>query len=162
MGQPPQPVITRWISWLNAALFYSKYLPKVNAIVENLNESGILVQRAKEALKPQNLSSQLLQIEEQYSDLDNVIQKMESSHYTIGKDFQDVMSLDFGADICGIGKYIRRTIAKIDITNIVKKEREDISFHLYNLLQKSQATSVSMERSFSILGKILGKKLKFL
>ena len=106
IGQPPQPVITRWTSWLNAALYYSKYLPKVDAIVENLNESGILVQRAKEALKPQNLSAQLLQIEEQYSDLANVVQKMESSHYTIGKAFQDVMSLDLGVDVCGIGKYI--------------------------------------------------------
>ena len=93
IGQPPQPVITRWTSWLNAALYYFKYLPKVIAIVENSNESGILVQRAKEALKPQHLSAQLLQIEEQYSDLANMVQKMESGHYTIGKAFQDVMSL---------------------------------------------------------------------
>ena len=57
IGKPPQPVITRRTSWLNAALCYSKYLSKVNAIVENLNESGILVQRAKEALKPQNFSA---------------------------------------------------------------------------------------------------------
>ena len=162
MGQPPQPVITRWTSWLNAALYYSKYLPKVNAIVENLNESGILVKRAKEASKPHNLSAQLLQIEEQYSDLANVVQKMESSHYIIGKAFQDVMFLDFGADVCGIGKYIQRRIVKNDITSIVKMEREDISPHLYNLLQKSQATSASVERSFSILGKILAKDQNFL
>ena len=161
IGQSPQPVITRWTNWLNVALYYSKYLPKVNAIVENLNESGILVQRAKEALKPQNLSAQQLQIEEQYSDLANVVQKMESSHYTIGKAFQDVMSLDFRADVCGIGKYIQRRIAKNDITCIVKMEREDISAHLYNLLQKSQATSASVERSFPILGKILAKDRNF-
>ena len=82
---------------------------------------------------------------------------MESSHYTIGKAFQDVMSLDFVADICGIGKYIQRTVAKNDITSIVKMEREDISPHLYNLLQKSQATSASVERNFSVLGKIWQK-----
>ena len=134
---------------------------EVNAIVENLNESGILVQRAKEALEPQNLSAQLFQIKEQYSDVANVVQKMESSHCTIGKAFQDVMSLNFGADVCGIRKYIQRRIAKNDITSIVKMEREDISPHLYNLLQKSQATSASVERSFSKLGKILAKDRNF-
>ena len=55
---------------------------------------------------------------------------MESSHYTIGKAFQDVMSLDFGADVCGIGKYIKRRIAKNDFKSIVKMEREEISPHL--------------------------------
>ena len=90
-----------------------------------------------------------------------MVQKMESSHYTIGKAFQDVMSLDFGADVCGIGKYIKRRIARNDITSIVKMERQDISPHLYNLLQKSQATSASVERSFSILGKLLAKDRNF-
>ena len=69
IGQPLQPVVTRWTSWLNAAHYYSKNLPEVKAIEENLTDAGILVQRAEEALKPQNLSAQLLQIEEQYSDL---------------------------------------------------------------------------------------------
>ena len=115
----------------------------------------------KEALKPQNLSAQLLQIEEQYSDLANMVQKMESSHYTIGKVFQDVMFLDFGADVCGTGKYIKRRIARNDITSIVIMERQDISPLLYNLLQKSQATSASVERSFSILGKFLAKDRNF-
>ena len=86
---------------------------------------------------------------------------MESSHYTIGKASQDVMSLDFGADVCGIGKYIQRRIAKNDITSIVKMERENISPHLYNLLQKSQATSASVKRSFSTLRKILAKDRNF-
>ena len=129
--------------------------------MKNLDESGILVQRAKEALKPQNLSAQLLQIEEQYSDLANIVQKMESSHYTNGKAFQNVMFLDFGADVCGIGKYIKRRIARNDITSIVKMERQDISPHLYNLLQKSQATSASVEQSFSVLGNILAKDRNF-
>ena len=51
IGQPPQPVVTRWTSWLNAALYYSKNLSEVKAIVENLTDGGILVQRAKEIIK---------------------------------------------------------------------------------------------------------------
>ena len=29
IGYPPQPVPTRWESWLNAALYYAKNLPEV-------------------------------------------------------------------------------------------------------------------------------------
>ena len=29
----PQPVVSRWGSWLNAALYYAKNLPEVKAIV---------------------------------------------------------------------------------------------------------------------------------
>ena len=39
----PQPVPTRWRSWLNAALYYVKNLPEVKAIVESFVGSGILV-----------------------------------------------------------------------------------------------------------------------
>ena len=36
IGYPPQPVLTKWGSWLNAALYYAKKLPEMKAIVEVL------------------------------------------------------------------------------------------------------------------------------
>ena len=36
IGYPPHSVPTRWRSWLNAALYHAKNLPKVKAIVEVL------------------------------------------------------------------------------------------------------------------------------
>ena len=44
----PQPVPTRWGSWLNAALYYAKNLLEVKAIVESFVGFGILVTQAKE------------------------------------------------------------------------------------------------------------------
>ena len=35
IGYPPQPVPTRWGSWLNTALYYAKNFPEVKAIVES-------------------------------------------------------------------------------------------------------------------------------
>ena len=43
IGCPPQPVPTKWESWLNAALYYEKNLPEVKAIVKSFVGSGILV-----------------------------------------------------------------------------------------------------------------------
>ena len=47
IGYPPQPVSTRWESWLNAALYYAKNLPKVKTIVESFVGSGMLVAQVK-------------------------------------------------------------------------------------------------------------------
>ena len=33
IGLPPQPIITRWASWLKAARYYSDHLPEVRNIV---------------------------------------------------------------------------------------------------------------------------------
>ena len=40
IGYRPQPVPTRWESWLNAALYNAKNLPEVKAIVESFVGSG--------------------------------------------------------------------------------------------------------------------------
>ena len=43
IGYPPQPVPTRWESWLNSVLYYAQSFPEVNVIVESFVGSGILV-----------------------------------------------------------------------------------------------------------------------
>ena len=49
LPSPPDPVITRWASWLRAALYYNENLPAVRTIVNNWTSSGLLVSRAKDA-----------------------------------------------------------------------------------------------------------------
>ena len=48
-----------------------------------------------------------------------------------------------------------------DISEIINKERQDISPAVYHMLQKSQPTSVSVERSFFMLKKLLVKDRNF-
>ena len=44
------PILTRWLTWLNAASYYADNLPQVTEIVNGLEEIGLLVQRAKDAV----------------------------------------------------------------------------------------------------------------
>ena len=83
IGYPPQPVPTRWGSWLNAALYYAKKLREVKAIVESFVGSGILVTQAKVSLQKSGLAGQLLKIKDQYECLVRLVEKMESAKYTI-------------------------------------------------------------------------------
>ena len=44
-----------------------------------------------------------------------------------------------------------------DISQIINMERQDISPAVYHMFQNSQPTSASVERSFSVLKKLLAK-----
>ena len=108
IGYPPQPVPTRWGSWLNAALHYAKKLPKVKTIVESFVGSGILVTQAKVSLQKSGLAGQMLKINNQYECLVKLTEKMESAKYTIKEAVQAIQKLDFGEDTCNIDQYIKK------------------------------------------------------
>ena len=50
LPSPPDPEITRWATWLRAALYYSERLPAVRTIVNNWTSAGLLVSRAQKTL----------------------------------------------------------------------------------------------------------------
>ena len=97
-GRPPQPVVTRWGSWLDAANYYAEKLPQVRAIVNSWNGEGVLVQKVKSKVNEQKLTTQLTEISQCYNELSNLILKMENSTYTILKAYKDINSLGFGSD----------------------------------------------------------------
>ena len=117
IGYPPQPVPTRKESWLNAALYNAKNLPKVKAIVESFVDSGILVTQAKVSLQKNGLAGQLLKIKDQYERLVELIKKMESAKYIIKKAVQAIQELDFGEDTCNINQYIKKIMQNNDISD---------------------------------------------
>ena len=151
IGYQPQPVPTRWGSWLNAALYYAKNLPEVKAIVESLVGSGILVTQAKVSLQKSNSAGQLLKIKDQYECLVELIEKMESAKYTIKEAVKAIQELDFSEDTCNINQYIKKRMQNNDISEMINMLRQDISPAVYHMLQNSQSTSASIERSFSML-----------
>ena len=161
IGYPPQLVSTRWESWLNAALYYAKNLPEVKAIVESFVVSGLLVTQEKVNLQKSGLAGQLLKIKDQYQCLVKLIEKMESAKYTIKKAMQAVQELGFGEDTCNINQYIKKRMQNNDISEIIYMERQDISPAVYHLHQNLQPTSVSVEKSFSMLKNLVGQGQKF-
>ena len=161
IGYPPQPDPARWESWLYAALHCAKNLPEVEAIVESFVGSGILVTQAKVSLQKSGLAGQLLKIKDQYECLVKLIEKMESAKYTIKEVVQAIQELDFGEDTCKINQYTKKRMQNNDISEIINMERQDISPAVYHMLQNAQPTSASVQRSFSMLKKLLAKDRNF-
>ena len=86
---------------------------------------------------------------------------MESAKYTIKEAVQAIQELDFGEDTCNINQYITKKMQNNDTSEIINMERHDISPALYHMLQNSQPTSASVERSFSMWKKLSAKDRNF-
>ena len=136
-------------------------MPEARAIVESFVGSGILVTQAKVSLQKSGLAGQLLKIKDHYECLVKLIEKMESAKYTVKEAVQTIQELDFGEDTCNINQYIKKRMQNNDISEIINMERQDISLAVYHMLQNSQPTSASVERSFSMLKKLLAKYRNF-
>ena len=82
LPSPPDPVVTRWATWLRAALYYSENLPAVRTIVNNWTSAGLLVSRAKDAINVEDLVLDLVKIN-QYRTLAANVEFLEGSASTI-------------------------------------------------------------------------------
>ena len=72
-----------------------------------------------------------------------------------------ICSLVINEDTCNSNQYIEKRMQNNDISEIIKLERQDISLAVYHMLQNSQPTSASVERSLSMLKKLLAKDRYF-
>lgn len=60
MPLPPQPVITRWGTWLEAVSYYVKYYDQIKTIVNLLrSDDALSIRCAKSVLQKENLKSDL-------------------------------------------------------------------------------------------------------
>ena len=66
---------------------------------------------------------------------------MESAKYSFKEAVQAIQELDFDEDTCNINQYIKKRMQNDDISEIINRERQDISPAVYHMLQNPQPTS---------------------
>ena len=160
LPSPPDPVITRWATWLRAALYYSENLPAVRTIVNNWTSAGLLVSRAKDAINVEGLVSDLVKIN-QYRTLAANVEFLEGSACTITTAYGLLKNMQFDDDPSAIKDCINKRLSKSDLETIINCTNLTMDPTSYALLQKAQPTSAAVERSFSILNKLLRKDRSF-
>lgn len=161
IGQPRSVIETRWGSWLNSAKYFSLNFIEIKKIVEKFQNDGIIVENCKIAIKSTNLKHQLLELELNYFFLIDLIKKSESINYTIEMAIKDLEEIEIQNDTCNILNYVKKRMENSDIYAIKNMSKENVSPNIYAKLFKCQATSISVERSFSILNKINCKDRNF-
>ena len=107
LPSPSEPVITRWATWLRAALYYSENLPAVRTIVNNWTSGGLFVSRAKDAINVDDLVPDLVRIN-QYQILAANVELLETSDCTTTEAYELLKILHFLDDPCSIQAYIKK------------------------------------------------------
>ena len=133
LPSPPDPVITRWATWLRAALYYSENLPAVRTIVNNWTSAGLLVSRAKEAINVEDLVSDLVKIN-QYRALAANVGFFEGSACTITEAYGLLKNMQFDDDPCAIKNYIKKRLSNYDLKTIINCNNLTIDPTSYALL----------------------------
>ena len=122
----------------------------------------MLVSRARTAVATPQITANLVVIKRDYSVLIELLEKCQSTSYTMVEAYNDLQGLVLGTDCCDIKTYINKRLqSNSSFLDIVKLKSTDISPSLYELVKTCQPTSIYMEQSFSILKKMLAKDRNF-
>lgn len=78
---PPEPIITRWGTWLNAAIYYADHLPSITTTVNKLNrEDAASIAATQDLLLKLKLRHDLATIKSYFYFLPNAITQLEAGH----------------------------------------------------------------------------------
>ena len=93
----------------------------------------------------------------QYRILAANVEFLEGSACTITEAYGLQKNTQFDDDQCAIKNYIKKRLSNFDLETIISCTNLTIDPTSYALSQKAQPTSAAVERSFSMLNKLLRK-----
>ena len=156
IGVPPQTILTRWGSWLIASQYYSVNYRKVKEIVMRFEGNGVLTNAAKNSINDPLVHDELVQITRFYKKLNDIIGSFEKKEFCLCEGYEVLTRSNFGDDPCKIKDYFYKRLAKNDISSVVIEDGDTLlSPYLKALVQQGQCTTIDVERSFSMLSKLL-------
>jgi hypothetical protein len=170
LALPPKPVITRWGTWISAALYYVENIETIENIIQTLDSNDAAsIKLAKYYLSKPNVRQDLVYIKANFESIPNAITKLEK------KGLQLIDSIKIITDLCNSFNNLRGNtglaiknkweqvlvknpgyksmlvIAKIlngdnaDISDI----EVDLTVEEISLFKYAPITSCDVERSFS-------------
>ena len=173
---PPEPILTRWGTWINAALFYSQYFEQLKVVINDFDVSdSASIGAAKLAFDSPEVRRDLTMIEAHFSALPQAIEKLE----TRGLSLNDAMDLikileEKLAVVPGdIGQRVRNKLhdvlkrnpgykALLQLNNYLSgcgtELPDQVSPSLVPIFKFAPTTSVDVERTFSAHKLILSDK----
>ncbi|XP_047025944.1 uncharacterized protein LOC124640850 [Helicoverpa zea] len=164
---PPQPIITRWGTWLEAASYYAKHFDAIKDVLSHLCSSdAIAIRNAKNILQKENIQNELQYIDEYFSVIPFALKELQKHHLTLSDSFLILDTVRTCINECAsenIKNKIEKVIERnpdIDILRewsekIVRNETDD---QILLKCKFAPMTSTDVERSFSIYKWIMDVK----
>lgn len=167
---PPAPVITRWGTWINAAIYYCENFELIFNIVNELDsEDAISIKNAKQFLDKPHIKNDLVYIKSNFSTLSTSITKLQTEGVSLADSIKVVDNLSTemnrltGTHGKSIGLKMENVLKKNVGLTMLKKIQNILSGELTNMkdlpedldindltyFKYAPITSVNVERSFS-------------
>jgi len=171
---PPEPSITRWGTWINAALFYANNFEKFGNVINSLKDDAISVEKLKQLDQNNAVKCDLAFIKLHLSELSINLTNLEASKsellesMNMFRKIEDILTNIPGPDGKIIKDKFMYVIEKNEGYKSIKSYYEvisgkkdvnlDITPTLLNCFKYALITSVDVERSFSLYKHILSNR----
>ncbi|KAL4153127.1 hypothetical protein QTP88_000960 [Uroleucon formosanum] len=168
---PPQPLLTRWGTWLSAAIYYCENYQLIKSVVMGFDkEDAVAIENAQKLLNDNNLELNLTFIKANYRNLAKYINTLETSGLSLADAINIIAQVqnEIGTDNSSIGKSIKKKLEVVieknsgfktmkHISNILEGKAtsrnntipEELTADDMAHLKFASMTSVDVERSFS-------------
>lgn len=91
---PPEPVLTRWGTWLDASMYYASHYEDFKAVVSLFSDTDSKsIQDCKNILNQPELHNSLAFLKSHYSSLSETIKKLEKQQVPLTESIQIVRDL---------------------------------------------------------------------
>lgn len=166
MPLPPQPVITRWGTWLSAVSYYVKYFNEINLVLSCLRSSeAASIKKAKNILNKPNIKTDLDYIDEHFKIIEIALKRLQERDISIIDAFEifdEVRTVINWSSSLPIQNKMEAVMARnpdldelrVYAQQILSETASDETF----LYKFAPLTSVEVERSFSAYKWILDVK----
>lgn len=172
---PPEPILTRWGTWLNAALFYAQNLDAIKKVINTLDsDDSAAVFVAKEMLSDSSLQKNLTMIETHFSWLPLCITKLESSNLSLNEAIEEINTVEKNVDaipgaIEGVKEKFKYILNKNSGFSKLKKVNDfingigddlpsEVPAEKAKYFKYCPVTSVEVERTFSAFKLLLTER----
>lgn len=173
---PPEPILTRWGTWLEAAHFYAIHLNSIKEIIESFDpEEAESIKKALEVLQNEQLVKDLTYIQTHFKILPTTMKELEAIGMPLTESVQIarscINSLRETPGFCGskikmkIDNVLERNPGIREIFKLSKiiackttQPPEEIPSNLWSKYKFAPITSCDVERSFSAYKLILSDK----
>lgn len=169
---PPEPVITRWGTWLEAAIFYHENFQKIKAVIESFNDNADCISKAKEAFRNSAIQANLAYVVSHFKIILQTTKALEASAEPLCENIRRIENLreELKNAPGKIAKIVAKRLEEILIKNpgysrlletaqILSGESTNIPLKMTSAelpcFKYAPVTSCDVERSFSSYKQIL-------
>lgn len=149
LALPPEPIVTRWGTWLSACEYYVRHFETFKTTVKQLENKGVTVSRLKTIVETSSVVSSLATIASKYTCLVELIQQCEARRTNNSDLISQIReaSNEFEPDVKA---KLDNVLAKnTGLTELLTPDHAVYSVQEIALLLNAPLNSAEVERSFS-------------